>query len=874
MTTPVTSQTITTTTSTTTSTTTIPVEGLLLGNETTTYSIADSVNGGREEGFQFTAKATGKIEELEFRTAAGANTGITGVDLGVFAESSGKPGEVLGQGKVSGQPAASSWIKVTGLSINVSSGTKYWLVVLPLGESTKELHYDEAVKSGGTSMAEGSVGGLTSMTAENSWTGYSQGPVGFQAIGTAKSISAPTNKSLPTTSPTAELGHILTATNGSWENEPTSYTYQWERCNTLGVECVNISNPSTASYVPVEADVGHTILVKVTASNSAGSASASSLATSSVRTDPLIQKPQQLTGTEEIGNGEFGATVAVSENGDEAIVGAPGDNGGIGAIWSFERTGGTWKQVGKKVTGTEEIGDARFGTSVAISASGGEVLVGGPKDNGALGAVWLFNLSKSGLSPVGGKHTGSEEVGAAGFGTSVAYENATAVIGGPKDDEGVGAAWVYHSSLNGPPEWRQVGKKLTGSEEVGKGEFGAAVALSQQNNTALIGSPNNEAAYVFVSTGAETWAQQGPELIGREDKESFFGHSLALSAAGNTALIGGYADNDGNGAAWLFKRSGTTWTQEGEKLRGGATALRGASVALAGDGDLALIGHPSSNDGHGASFGGGATVFRVADSALLYPEALEPPTVSLPFKAESGSGVALSATGNVALDGVPGGGSGEIAGPGEVWAYSEAATSNETTTTTTTTTSTSATTTTSMTSTTTVTSQTTTTSTASPVKGLLVGNETSTYSVADDVAVGREEGFQFTAKASGKIEELEFRTASAANTGITGVDLGVFAESSGKPGEVLGQGKVSGQPATSSWIKVTGLSINVSSGTKYWLVVLPLGESTKELHYNEAVRSGGTGMAEDSVGGLTSMTAESSWTAYSQGPVGFQAIGP
>ena len=158
-------------------------------------------------------------------------------------------------------------------------------------------------------------------------------------------------------------------------------------------------------------------------------------------------------------------------------------------------------------------------------------------------------------------------------------------------------------------------------------------------------------------------------------------------------------------------------------------------------------------------------------------------------------------------------------------------------------------------------------------KGLLAGDASTAYSVGDQTANGREEAFQFTAKATGTVEELQFRTNATANTGVTGLSLGVFAESAGKPGEVLGKATVSGQPATSSWIKATGLSVAVVSGTKYWLVALPVGESGKKLHFNAAVVSGGAGNVESITGGLGTLTAESSWETYNQGPVGFQAIG-
>ena len=106
---------------------------------------------------------------------------------------------------------------------------------------------------------------------------------------------------------------------------------------------------------------------------------------------------------------------------------------------------------------------------------------------------------------------------------------------------------------------------------------------------------------------------------------------------------------------------------------------------------------------------------------------------------------------------------------------------------------------------------------------------------------------------------------------MTGLVLAVFAENAGKPGSVLGQGTASGTPAISSWIKVSGLSVSVTSGTKYWLVALPTGSG--KLHYNAAVGSGGAGNVESTAGGMSTATAQSAWETFNQGPVGFQANG-
>ena len=159
----------------------------------------------------------------------------------------------------------------------------------------------------------------------------------------------------------------------------------------------------------------------------------------------------------------------------------------------------------------------------------------------------------------GPKLTGAGEGGKGlfGFRVSLSAEGNTALIGGPSDNSNVGAAWVFTRS---GATWTQQGGKLTGGEESGKAEFGKAVALSADGNTALIGgladASGTGAAWAFTRTG-ETWTQQGPKLGGSgEVGEGHFAFSVALSQDGNTALIGGGGDNGEAGAAWVFTRSG------------------------------------------------------------------------------------------------------------------------------------------------------------------------------------------------------------------------------------------------------------------------------------------------------------------------------
>ena len=82
--------------------------------------------------------------------------------------------------------------------------------------------------------------------------------------------------------------------------------------------------------------------------------------------------------------------VALSADGDRALVGALYDDGTRGAAWVFRRSGSTWAQEGGKLTGGDAAGEGEFGTNVALSADGDTALIGGWRDNGGTGASWVF----------------------------------------------------------------------------------------------------------------------------------------------------------------------------------------------------------------------------------------------------------------------------------------------------------------------------------------------------------------------------------------------------------------------------------------------------------------------------------------------------
>ncbi len=393
---------------------------------------------------------------------------------------------------------------------------------------------------------------------------------------------------------------------------------------------------------------------------------------------PLFQQGTKSTGGEESGEGRFGRSVALSADGDTALVGGPRDSSEAGAVWVFARTGSTWTQQAKLIGG-EESGAGHFGRSVALSADGNTALIGAANDEGG-GAAWVFTRSGSTWTQQA-KLTGAGESGSGWFGQSVALsaDGATALVGGFVDHSDIGAAWVFTRSGSGAGStWEQQGAKLTGGEESGEGEFGWSVALSAEGDTALIGGRKDDegigAAWVFTRAGSgpgASWAQQGAKLTGGEESgEGEFGESVALSAEGDTALIGGFHDGSGSGAAWVFARAGSgadaSWAQQGAKLTGAGEAGEGYfgdAIALTPDGSTALIGGFDDDEKRGAAW-----VFARAGSGAGASWAQQGAKLTggeEGGKGEFGWSVALSAAGDTALVG----GIGDSGRAGAVWVF-------------------------------------------------------------------------------------------------------------------------------------------------------------------------------------------------------------
>jgi uncharacterized repeat protein (TIGR02543 family) len=410
----------------------------------------------------------------------------------------------------------------------------------------------------------------------------------------------------------------------------------------------------------------------------------------------------KLSASNPIGSAQkLGFSVAISSDGNSALIGAPFDNGGIGAVWFFTRGAGMWTQQ-QKLTAADATGNAEFGWSVALSADGNTAIIGGPGDNGSIGAVWVFTLSGNTWTQQGTKLTGTTTTGTTcpqagvvgqaelGYSVSVSRDGNTAIAGGWADNSSFGAAWVFNRS---GATWNSSAVKLCGSGATDTIDImqGFSVALSADGGTAIIGGPNDGTYYVqnaagnyvarHVALGAAwifklsggVWNQQGEKRVGPTagNSESQQGFSVALSGDGSTAIIGGPGEETtgtgtsntldasrtpettvhfSDGAAWIWTRSSGTWTEQ-QKLVGASAASsnpgKGFSVTLGGGGNVAILGGPTDNANTGAAW-----VFTNASGTWQQQSAKLVGTGAV-GAAGQGSSVALSGNGTTAIFGGP-----------------------------------------------------------------------------------------------------------------------------------------------------------------------------------------------------------------------------
>jgi hypothetical protein len=289
----------------------------------------------------------------------------------------------------------------------------------------------------------------------------------------------------------------------------------------------------------------------------------------------------------------FGASVALS--GDTAVVG--GFDGFLytNSAFVFVRSGTTWSLEAELIP-NDSARD--FAHSVALS--GDTAIIGAPgtgrPEGNRFGAAYVFSRSGTTWTQTA-KLTASDGMQGDKFGFSVALSEDTAIFGAVEDfpHAGPGSAYVFVGS---GANWSQQAKLLPSNGEA-YDWFGGSVALS--GDTALVGSKldwspkkNSGSAHVFVRSGT-TWSQQAKLTASDALENDWFGTSVALSGDGHTALVGAEKAKLLN-SAYLFRRTGTTWSQDARLTAsdgvGGDGSRFGWSVSMSQDGSRAVVGAP------------------------------------------------------------------------------------------------------------------------------------------------------------------------------------------------------------------------------------------------------------------------------------------
>jgi len=310
---------------------------------------------------------------------------------------------------------------------------------------------------------------------------------------------------------------------------------------------------------------------------------------------------QKLIASEGV-DGLFGWSVSLS--GDTALIGAHGDNeNGVdsGAAYVFTRINTTWAQQ-TKLLASDGAMDDFFGWSVSLDGDTALSGVCGDDDNGTeSGSMYVFTRNDTTWTEQG-KLLGLDDTSEDRFGCSVSIDGDTALIGAYRDDNGKGSAYIFTRTGS---IWTQQAKLLASDGAV-QDFFGISVSLS--GDTALIGAPVYEnngsgSAYVFIRTGT-TWTQQAKLVASDGAIGDVFG--LSVSLFGDTAIIGAPADDD-HGSAYIFTRTRTTWTQQQKLFASDAEEFDAFGVSVSLLGDTALIGAPYDYDNGNES--GSAYVF-------------------------------------------------------------------------------------------------------------------------------------------------------------------------------------------------------------------------------------------------------------------------
>lgn len=360
-----------------------------------------------------------------------------------------------------------------------------------------------------------------------------------------------------------------------------------------------------------------------------------------------ITQQAKITATDGAKADQFGLASALSADGSTALLGSPGKNHFTGGAYVFTRSGGVWSQQ-QKLAPADPAASDQFGQAVALSSDGNTAIVAAPNKATTTGAAYVFTRSgnvwtqQQKLTATGGAHLDK-------FGASVALssDGNTAAIGAPGKSSSAGAVYIFTRSGG---VWTQQGTVVP-ADPAANDQFGSAVALNS-SGTLLAGAPHKAsgvgAAYAFTGSGG-SWTQQQKLTVSGGVAGDLFGSAVSLDGDGNIGLLGAPGEASLAGAGYVFTRSGGVWTQQAHLLSSNQTIANqlGTSVAISSDGLNALLGSP------GVKRGTGAALLFIGNGSTWARQPKLPVTDGV-VKDALGSSVAVSSDGTTDLVGADG----------------------------------------------------------------------------------------------------------------------------------------------------------------------------------------------------------------------------
>jgi hypothetical protein len=321
--------------------------------------------------------------------------------------------------------------------------------------------------------------------------------------------------------------------------------------------------------------------------------------------DPSIAPAATLLPPFHAGSDDFGWSVAMSADGQTALIGAI--NAGstdAGAAYLYTASASGWSSA--PVATFTGPANSQFGSSAALSADGQTALIGAI-GGGSIdaGAAYLYTAASGWSDTPAAVFTMAGPTNSQ-FGASVALsgDGQTALIGAPAAPTGdVGTAYLYTAA----PGWSNTPAASFSGTARPDEQFGLAVALSGDGQTALIGEVGgleDSDGAAFLYTAASGWSDTpAAAFTGTVGSNEELGRSVALSANGQTVLV-----SAGGGANLYTAAPGWPSTPTAS-----FSGLNGATVALSADGQAALLGAPNGLTAQ-APFGAPAAYLYTATS--------------------------------------------------------------------------------------------------------------------------------------------------------------------------------------------------------------------------------------------------------------------